>query len=313
MGQALSSGEVDTAPVLIAMLFVTVGFGFKISAVPFHFWTPDVYEGAPTPVTSYLSVVSKAASFAVVTRFLLAVFPPDTIVELGDGVENLSQYWVQLIAILSVVTMTVGNLLALVQRNIKRLIAYSSIAQAGYTLMGLAAISTNPDGQGVASVTFYMVMYAMTNTLMFATIIIFTNATGSEMISDMAGLSRRNPWLALYMTIALLSLAGIPPAAGFVGKFLLFRAAVDSGLAWLAMVGVINAIIGLYYYLIIVKVIYVDRHPDEDKEIAFNRPFNFVMATTTTIVVLLGTVLIEPAVGFANDAGEQIFFAISNL
>lgn len=309
MGQVLGTGQADAAPVVVAMLLVTVGFGFKISAVPFHFWTPDVYEGAPTPVTSFLSVASKAASFAVATRFLLAVFPPDRLVE--GATENLSQYWVQLVVILSIATMTLGNVLALVQRNIKRLVAYSSIAQAGYTLMGLAAISTTDDGQGVAAVAFYMTMYAMTNTLLFACVILFTNSTGSENISDMAALSRRSPWLAIAMTIALLSLAGIPPAAGFVGKFLLFRAAVDAGLWWLAMIGVINAIIGLYYYLIVIKVMYVNRSPDEDKEIAIPAPFGFVLTATSVIVILLGTLLIDFAVNWANDAGEQIFFALT--
>lgn len=311
IGQQLSLSGFETAPVLVALVLVIVGFGFKISAVPFHFWTPDVYEGAPTPATSFISTVSKAASFAVLVRFLLAVFPPfhENILPELEGAVSFSEWWVQLFAIFSVVTMTLGNVVALQQSNIKRLIAYSSIAQAGYALMGVAAISTDPDGQGVAAVAFYMLMYVMTNTLMFAALIIFTNETGSEQIKDMAGLSRRNPWIALGITVALLSLGGIPPAAGFIGKFLLFRAAVDSGLIWLAMIGVINAIISLYYYLVVVKVIYVDESPDQDKEITLPAPYGFVIGSTTLAVIILGTVF-TPFVNWANDAGADLFLSL---
>lgn len=305
IGQSLGTGIQDNVPIIFALMLVAVGFGFKISAVPFHFWTPDVYEGAPTPVTSYISTVSKAASFAVLVRFMLAVFSPEEL--LDSAVVSYSDWWVQLFAILSVISMTVGNLLALVQRNIKRLVAYSSIAQAGYTLMGVAAIATTQAGDGVASVTFYMLMYVFTNTLLFAVVILFTNATGSETIADMAGLSRRSPWLALAMTLALLSLAGIPPTAGFIGKFLLFRAAVDAGLTWLAMIGVINAIIALYYYLVVVKVMYVDRSEDEDVPIAMPNPYPFVITTTAAIVVLLGTFLVTPFTNWAESAGLDLF------
>lgn len=308
IGQALAASGQDEAPLIVALMMVVVGFGFKISAVPFHFWTPDVYEGSPTPVTSFISVVSKAASFAVLTRFMLAVFPPEQLV--GGGLTQLKDYseiWVQLFAILAVVTMTLGNLLALTQRNIKRLIGYSSVAQAGYTLIGVAAIATTKSGDGAAAVAYYMFMYVFTNTLFFTCLILFTNATGSETIPDMAGLSRRNPWLALGITIALLSLAGIPPTAGFVGKFLLFRAAVDANLAWLAMIGVLNSILALYYYLVVIKVIYVDRSADEEKPIEMPAPYSFVMAVSTVAVILLGTFLISPVVDWATQAGRDLF------
>ena len=306
IGQTLGAGEQEPLPIIFAMLMVFVGFGFKISAVPFHFWTPDVYEGAPIPVTSFISTVSKAASFAVLVRFMLAVFPPAELLD-GVGQVSYSEYWVQLFAILAVVTMTLGNVLALTQSNIKRLIAYSSVAQAGYTLVGVAAISTQHPGDGAASVAYYMLMYVITNTVLFAGILLFTNATGSETIADMAGLSRRSPWLALTMTIALLSLAGIPPAAGFYGKFLVFRAAVDSGLAWLAIVGFLNSIVALYYYLIVIKVMYVDRSPDEDKPIAMPTPYPFILVAGTAIIVLLGTFLIEPFSDWAGSAGLDLF------
>ena len=306
IGQVLGSSGQDPLPIIFALLMVTVGFGFKISAVPFHFWTPDVYEGAPTPVTSFISTVSKAASFAILVRFMLAVFPPVELLEQAGSV-SYSEYWVQLFAILAVITMTLGNFLALVQRNIKRLIAYSSVAQAGYTLVGVAAIATQHPGDGAASVAYYMLMYVVTNTVLFAGILLFTNATGSETIEDMAGLSRRSPWLALMMTVALLSLAGIPPAAGFYGKFLIFRAAVDSGLTWLALIGVLNSIVALYYYVVVVKVMYVDRSPDEDKPIAMPAPYPFILVAGTAIVVLLGTFLIGPFSNWASSAGVDLF------
>jgi NADH-quinone oxidoreductase subunit N len=283
----LLPGAIGSAPipVLTAMVLIVVGFGFKIGAVPFHFWTPDMYEGAPTPVTAYVSVASKAASFALLVRFLIAVFPNTMVI--GDTA--MQDFWVQLAAAMAVVSMTLGNVLALSQRNIKRLLAYSSIAQAGYTLIGVAAIQSQT-AQGVAAVSFYMFMYTFTNILAFAVVVLFTEATGSETIADLAGLNRRSPWLALTMTIALLSLAGIPPAAGFFGKFFLFNAAVEANMAWLAIVGVLNSIVALYYYLIVIKVMYVDRSPDEDKPIPMSRASAWVLAVPAVLVLVLGTV-----------------------
>ncbi len=283
-----------------------VGFAFKISAVPFHFWTPDVYEGAPTSITALLSTASKAASFGLLLRFLLAVFPPQTLVGTLDGVKDYSELWVQLLVVLSVVSMTLGNVLALVQSNIKRLLAYSTIAHAGYILMGVAAISTDRSGDGAAAVAFYMFIYVLTNMLAFGTVILFANATGSEKISDLAGLSRRNAALGLAMTLALLSLAGIPPAAGFVGKFLLFRAAVDSGLVWLALVGVANVIISLYYYLVVVKVMYMEPSAS-DEPIPVSAPFGWALGLSAAGVLLFGTVLITPLLNWATQAAHALY------
>lgn len=281
-------------PVLAAMVMVIVGFGFKISAVPFHFWVPDVYEGAPTSVTAFVSVASKAASFALLLRFFLAVFPETLVV----AEQSLGAVWGSFVVVVSVLSMTLGNVLALRQSNIKRLLAYSSIAQAGYTLMGLAAIQSAPE-LGIASVAFYMFMYTFTNLLAFAGVILFSEAASSEQIADMGGLSRRNPWLALAMTVALLSLAGIPPAAGFFGKFFLFQAAVEADLVALAMIGVLNAIVGLYYYLVVIKVIYVDRSPDDDKAISISRPYAWVLGITSIVVLLLGTIAATPVFNWA--------------
>lgn len=290
-------------PILLSMVMIVVGFGFKVSAVPFHFWTPDVYEGAPTPVTAYISVASKAASFALLLRFFFIAFQ-------GDIAQH---FWVELFAVLAVVTMTVGNLLALPQRNIKRLIAYSSIAQAGYALVGVAsAIPKDPtavvalnQSAGVAAVAFYMGMYILTNLAAFGVIILFANATGSETIADFAGLSRRNIGLSLVMTIALLSLAGIPPAAGFIGKFFLFRAAVDANLTWLAVIGVLNSIIALYYYLIVIKIMWVDRSEDEGKQIPVSRPYLWALGLTCFGVILLGTIA-TPFYNWAAQAAQGL-------
>jgi NADH-quinone oxidoreductase subunit N len=306
LGRVISTGGLSDPAVVIALGLVMVGFAFKISAVPFHFWTPDVYEGAPTPITALLSTASKAASLGLLLRFLLAVFPPPDLLPALDGVKDYSVLWVQFAAVLSVVSMTLGNLLALVQTNIKRLLAYSTIAHAGYVLIGVAAISTDKSGDGAAAVAFYMFMYVLSNILAFAVIILFADATGSNDIRDLAGLSRRSPWLALAMTLALLSLAGIPPAAGFVGKFLLFRAAIDAGLIWVALVGMINVIIGLYYYLIIVKVMYMDM-PSDEQPIPVSLPHVWALTISSAGVVLFGTVLVSPLLDWATDAAHALY------
>jgi len=257
-----------------AAILVFVGFAFKISAVPFHFWTPDVYEGAPTPATAYISTASKVAGFAVLLRFLLAFGAPT------------SGTWVVVLTAMAVATMTLGNLLALVQTNIKRLLAYSSIAHAGYALIGVVTLSE----LGAASAVFYLVAYVVTNLAAFAVIILFANSAGSDRISDYAGLSRRSPGLALAMLVAMLSLAGMPPLAGFVGKFYVFAAAVQSGLIWLAVIGVLNAIIGLYYYLTVLKVVYLHRSPDEDKPIAVGVPYAIALGTCVVFILFIGVI-----------------------
>ena len=262
LSEIFSSGAEGSFAVALSLVLILVGFGFKVAAVPFHFWTPDVYQGAPTPITGFISTASKAASFALLMRVFLAAFP------------GLESQWTALFAVMAAVTMTVGNVLALPQRNIKRLLAYSSIAQAGYVLIGVATVSD----LGSAAVTFYLFMYVLTNIAAFAVVALFSEATGSEEIADLAGLSRRSPYVALAMVVALLSLAGIPPLAGFFGKFFLFLAAVEAGMVWLAIVGVLNAIVGLYYYLTVIKVMYVDRAEDES-------PIGVPMAQTVTLLV----------------------------
>ena len=263
--------------VIAPLLLVLVGLGFKISAVPFHFWAPDVYEGAPTPVTAFISVASKAAGFAVLVRFLMIAFP----MARGE--------WVALLSALSVVTMTLGNVLAISQRNIKRMLAYSSIAQAGYVLIGVVAVSNpNVTPYGPASVLFYLGVYVLTNIVAFAVVIAVTNALGSDDMSALYGLSRRSLGLALAMLAAMLSLGGVPPLAGFFAKLYVFAAAMGQRLTWLVVIGVLNSIIALYYYLMVVKYIFVDRSEGDEQPMEVAPALNFGLWVAVAGILILG-------------------------
>ena len=250
IGFQISKPGTDLSPALmLGIVLITAGFGFKIAAVPFQMWAPDVYEGAPTPVTGFLSVASKAAGFAVIIRVFYTAFEFDT----------LSIEWATMIAVLSALSMSVGNLIAIRQDNIKRMLAYSTVAQAGYLMVGLAAISTLPGGSdnaGPSGVLFYLAGYGMTNLTAFAVIIAVSNKTESDMIGTFAGLGRKSPFLASAMTLSMISLIGIPPTVGFMAKVYIFGAAMDTGLWWLVVIGVVNSAVSAYYYLRVVKVMY---------------------------------------------------------
>ena len=286
----IRAGQVSPLFLEGVAVLILAGFGFKIAAVPFHFWTPDVYEGAPTPITAFISTASKAAGFAILVRFVLAFLP------------DVSTYWTAVLAAIATATMTLGNLLALAQTNIKRLLAYSSIAHAGYALIGLVAVSEF----GAASLVFYLAAYVVTNLAAFAVVILFARSAGSDQIADYAGLSRRAPGLALVMLVAMLSLAGMPPLAGFVAKVYVFAAAVEGGLVWLAVVGVLNAIVGLYYYLTVLKVIYLYRSEDEDKPIAVPRTYALALLTCVAAILVLG-VASAPWLGWAVQTAQSLF------
>lgn len=288
--QAIQSGQVPLVSILGVLMLILVGFGFKISAVPLHFWAPDVYEGAPTPIAGFLSTASKAAGFAVLMRFLVIVFP------------SITLHWGTILAALSVATMTLGNLLALAQRNIKRMLAYSSIAHAGYALIGVVALSTF----GLSSAIFYLLVYLVTNLTAFGVVAAVGRITGSDEIASYAGLSRRSPWLAIIMMVAFLSLAGMPPFGGFVVKFAVFSAAVESNLIWLAFVGVINSIIGLYYYLTVLKVVYLYRSEDEEKPLPIPGGYALGLGVLTIAILLLGTVF-APWLNWATQAAQAMF------
>jgi NADH-quinone oxidoreductase subunit N len=211
-------------------------------------------------------------------------------------------YWVVVISALSVFTMTLGNGIALAQTNIKRLLAYSSIAHAGYALIGVAALSE----LGFTSVVFYLVVYVVTNLAAFGIVAAFWRISGSDEISDYAALSRRSPALALVMLVTFLSLAGMPPFGGFVAKFFVFAAAVKTGLAWLAIIGVLNAIVGLYYYLIVLKVVYLYRSEDEDKPVPLTRPYTLGLTILVIGIIVLG-VLFGPWAQWSARAASALF------
>ncbi len=295
LAQGLAAGEISGAGVLVSAMLVLVGFGFKVSVVPFHFWAPDVYEGAPTPVTGYLSTTSKAAGFAVLIRFLLAAFP-------GTG-GAIDPSLVAILSVLSAFTMTLGNVVALTQTNIKRMLAYSSIAHSGYILMGVVAANE----LGVAAAVFYVIAYLLTNLAAFGVVIVVSRTVGSDEIAAYAGLSRRNSGLALVMLVAFLSLAGVPPLAGFIGKIWVFAAVVKSpGLLWLAFVGIINAIIGVYYYLIVLKYVYLFQTDDDDKPVPTTRPDALALGLLTFGIILIGTIF-GPWWGLAESAAAALF------
>ncbi|MGO0122649.1 NADH-quinone oxidoreductase subunit N [Desulfothermobacter acidiphilus] len=224
----------------LGLALIVAGFAFKITAVPFHMWAPDVYEGAPTPVTAFLSVASKAAALAALIRLLLV------------GLLPLHHWWLPLILALSVMSMILGNLVAIPQANIKRLLAYSSIAQAGYLLLGLISASL----LGIGAILYYAMLYVFGNMGAFMVATAFYRQDGSDLIADYAGLSRRSPLSAAVMLLALFSLAGIPPLAGFPGKLYLFMAVVARGHLWLALLAVLMSAVSVYYYLRVVKAMY---------------------------------------------------------
>ncbi len=277
--------------VLSAVVLLLVGFGFKVSAVPFHQWAPDVYEGAPTPFTAFLSVASKAAGFAVLLRVFLTALP------------NLDVDWVALVAALSIVTMTLGNLVAIFQKNIKRMLAYSSIAQAGYILIGLVCWNSQQavgEFGGISGVLFYLLAYLFTNLGAFTVVIAVERATGSNEIADYAGLMRRNPWLAVALGVFFLSLVGIPPTGGFLGKLLIFSAAIRLQYFALAIIGVINGVISLYYYYGVMRQAFFFSAEDETPIVVSP---SLRVALAVTLIMTLGiAIFAQPFIRLAVES-----------
>ena len=258
----------------LAAALVLAGVGFKLTIVPFHMWAADVYEGAPTPVTAYLSVASKATGLAFLFQLFFRMLLPHL------------EAWTPLLAILAATTMTLGNVVAIVQSNIKRFMAFSAISQAGYLIMGFMA----PGTDGVAAMIFYLLVYIVTNLAVFACIIWYSNETGRERIEEYRGLARTNPLMALAMMVALFSLAGIPPLSGFVGKFFLFSIASAAGCHWLVAVAAVNTTISLYYYLRIVRQMYIEPAEEDAAPLPSGRALAAVIGALAVAVVLLGIV-----------------------
>jgi NADH-quinone oxidoreductase subunit N len=276
----LSSYFTDFNAVAVGITFlVLAGLAFKVSLFPFHFWAPDVYEGSPTSVAGFLSTASKAAGFAVLMRLFTAVFPA------------VNADWSLILSVLATLTMTVGNLIALTQKSVKRMLAYSSIAHAGYAMIGVVAYSQ----LGLGSTIFYLAAYVLTNLLAFEIVSIVGRNAGSDDFSAYHGLSRRSAALGLATLVAFLSLSGMPPFAGFVAKVFVFVAAVETGWVWLAIVGVLNSIVGLYYYLNVLKFVYLYRMEKEDED---KHPIKVSRAEATAIIILVaGIILLGTAFG----------------
>lgn len=281
--------------ILIALVFAIAGIAFKISAVPFHQWTPDVYEGSPTPVVAFLSVGSKAAGFALAIRLLTTAFP------------LVTEQWHFVFTALAVLSMVLGNVVALTQTSMKRMLAYSSIAQAGFVMIGLIAGTE----AGYSSMIFYMLVYLFMNLGGFACVILFTLRTGTDQISEYSGLYQKDPLLTLCLSISLLSLGGIPPLAGFFGKIYLFWAGWQAGLYGLVLLGLVTTVVSIYYYIRVVKMMVV-KEPQEMSDAVKNYPtirWNLpgmrplqVTLVMTLIATSLAGILSNPLFTLANNS-----------
>jgi len=275
----------STPLLVVALLFILVGFGFKVAVVPFHLWAPDAYEGAPTPVTAFIATGSKVASFFVLTKFVLISFGG------LQGAAFWGQFtpgWTMLLAFMAVASMVLGNLAAIVQHNVKRLLAYSSIAHAGYICVGLLAASTT----GATAVFFYVIVYALTNLGAFGVVAALAEKVGGDELEHFDGMAKRAPFLSLLMLIFVLSLAGVPPLGGFFGKFYLFMAAVERdsanfGLLWLVIIGIAMSAVSLYYYLILLKHMYVHKARSEER-VKTSAYLNAALAAAAAGVIYLG-------------------------
>ncbi len=294
---ALGGGTVyNKAALFMAFVFIMAGFGYKIVFVPFHMWSPDVYQGAPTPFTAFLSVASNAAGMAIMIRFF---FPGVSRMSPGGDWAILSGVeWPQVILFLSMITMTVGNLCALNQRNVKRMLAYSGIAHAGYMMMGLAILSN----EGLSAVLFYIVVYLIMNVGAFLVVGMIANVTGDEDIENYRGLAWRGAIVpAVCLAVFLFSLTGLPPFAGFIGKFFLFSAVLKQGGAFavLAVVAALNSVVSLYYYAKIIKTMFLDSPNPEDKTISVTIN-NFTLMIPLTVLTLVFGIYFSPLVQYTS-------------
>jgi NADH-quinone oxidoreductase subunit N len=295
---AIGGRSLDDPLLLFATVLLAVGFGFKLAVVPFHMWTPDVYQGAPTSVTAFMAVASKAASFGAFLRVFV------------EGLGGLKANWTGMFLVLCVVTLGLGNVVALVQTNIKRMLAYSSIAHAGYALIGVVAAGVAGGSHGgvtgIASVMLYLALYAFMTFGAFSIVAMLRKGgLEGEEIEDLAGLAKRHPLAALLMLVFMVSLAGLPPTAGFIGKFYIFMSAVEAGLTWLAVVALVFAAISAYYYLRIVMVMYM-REPGEmtasSPRLVASPALSIVLACAVAGVVFFG-IYPNPIVHLAAQAG----------
>jgi NADH-quinone oxidoreductase subunit N len=275
------SGIISSPGLVLGIVLLIAGFGFKIAAVPFQMWVPDVYEGAPTPITAYL-VAEEAAGFAIILRIFSSAF------ELPQW---LSLDWGMTFAVLAAIGMTLGNVIAIPQTNIKRMLGYSGIAQAGYLMVGLATMGFSPatDTLGQSGLLFFLASYALANVGAFIAIIAISNKLNSDLIDDYSGMGKQAPLLALALSFCLISLIGLPPAAGFMAKFYIFSAAIHHGLLWLVIIAVINSVISAYYYLRVVKVMWLGEPASEEK-VPSSGALRLALSLSCLGVLLLGII-----------------------
>jgi NADH-quinone oxidoreductase subunit N len=246
--QALAGLRADNIVLILGLVFVVAAIAFKLGAVPFHMWVPDVYHGAPTAVTLYLGTAPKIAAFALVARLLIG------------GLEQLAGSWQQMLIIVSLLSMGLGNLLAIAQDNIKRMLAYSSISHMGFFLLGVVAANS----QGYGAALFYVLVYATMSLAGFGMVVLLSReGFEAERLEDFRGLNQRSPWHAFLMLLVMFSMAGVPPLAGFYAKFLVIQSVVQAGMVWLAVAAVLFAVIGAYYYLRVIKLMYFDDARDQ--------------------------------------------------
>jgi len=273
MAQIIESGKADPVVLSFGVVFVVIGLAFKLGAVPFHMWAPDVYQGAPTAVTLYLGTIPKLAAFAIVYRLLV------------EGMPGMVHDWQTLVIILSVLSMVVGSIVAVVQDNLKRLLAYSGIGHVGFVLLGF--IAANPDGY--SSAMFYAIVYAITGVAGFGMIIALSR-TGNEFdkVSDFIGLNARNPWLAFMMLLIMFSMAGIPPFIGFWAKILVIEEVMKAGFVWIAIVAVIMAVISAFYYLRVIKAMYFDKTEDTSPLEPISSELNWAVSFVAIALLVLG-------------------------
>jgi len=295
---ALAQQEINKAALFMAFVFIMAGFGYKIVFVPFHMWSPDVYQGAPTPFTAFLSVASNAAGIAIMIRFF---FPGvSRMVPGGDWSFVSGVEWPHVLLFLSMITMTVGNLCALNQRNLKRMLAYSGIAHAGYMMMGLAVLNND----GLSAILFYVVVYLIMNVGAFLVVGMIANVTGDEDIEAYRGLAWRGAVVpAVCLAVFLFSLTGVPPFAGFVGKFFLFSAVLKEGgaFALLALVAAINSVVSLYYYAKIIKTMFLDMPSPEDKTISV-AVYDFTLLIPLTVLTVIFGIYFSPLVQYTSKS-----------
>ncbi len=273
MAEIIATGEVDQVVLSFGIVFIVIGLAFKLGAVPFHMWMPDVYQGAPTAVTLFIATAPKIAAFAMLYRILI------------EGLPGLVHDWQTLLIILSILSMAVGAIVAIVQKDLKRMLAYSGIGHVGFLLLGI--IAANPDGYSAAM--FYIIIYAITGLAGFGMIVTLAK-TGKEFdkITDFAGLNQRNPWLALMMMFIMFSMAGIPPFVGFYAKLIVIEEVVSAGFIWLAVIAVVAAVISTYYYLQVVKAMYFDESEDTSPVEAVTKQLKWGVSFVAMALLVLG-------------------------